>query len=283
MNNWIEGIQSAIEYMENNLTEDIKVKDVAEKAYVSEFHFQRIFSALCGISVGEYIRNRRMTLAAKELAAKETKVIDVAMKYGYDSPDSFSRAFQKFHGVTPSVAKEKGAKLRDFAPVRITLSLEGGTMMEYKIVEKAAFTVMGRKRQFDNETSYQEIPKYWMEHFKDGGGEVVCGMFGLCIDSDGRCFDYLIADLYQPWKEVSEGYETRTIPAGTWAVFPCKQKTLQDTNTKMWKEWLPNCKEYKLSGNYNIEMYAPPCEEDRGESYVELWLPIEKLPKNNSN
>ena len=232
---------------------------------------------MTGYSLGEYIRNRRMTLAAKELAAKEVKVIDVAVKYGYDSPDSFARAFQKFHGITPSQAREKGANLKDFAPVRISLSLEGGTMMEYKIVEKAAFTVMGRKRQFDSETSYQEIPEFWQEHFRDGGGNIVCGMFGLCIDSDGRMFDYLIADLYQPWREISEGYETRTLPAGTWAVFPCKQKTLQDTNTKMWKEWLPNCKEYKLGGNYNIEMYGPPCKEDIGESYVELWLPIEKM------
>ena len=277
MGNWIEGIQNAISYMEENLTEDIKVKDVAEKAYVSEFHFQRIFSALCGFSVGEYIRNRRMTLAAKELAASDVKVIDVVVKYGYDSPDSFAKAFIRFHGITPSAAKEKGAKLRDFAPVRITLSLEGGTMMEYKIVEKAAFTVMGKKRMFDMETSYQEIPKYWKEHFATGGGEIICGMYGLCIDSDGKNFDYLIADNYLPWKEVPEGCETRTLSAGLWAVFPCKMKTLQDTNTKMWKEWLPNCKEYKLGGNYNIEMYAPPCEEDRGESYVELWLPIEKV------
>ena len=275
--NWMENLQSAIAYIEENLTEEIKVRDVAEKAYVSEFHFQRIFSALCGISVGEYIRNRRMTLAAKELVANEVKVIDVAIKYGYDSPDSFARAFQKFHGITPSQAKELGANLKDFAPVRISVSLEGGTMMEYKIIEKEAFTVMGRKREFDNETSYQEVPKFWDEHFQDGGGEIVCGMFGVCIDKDGRMFDYLIADLYKPWEEVPEGYETRVIPAGTWAVFPCKMKNLQDTNTKMWKEWLPNCKEYKLSGSYNIELYAPPCEEDMGESYVELWLPIEKL------
>ncbi|MBR6642836.1 MAG: AraC family transcriptional regulator [Lachnospiraceae bacterium] len=276
MSNWMENLQNAIAYIEENLTEEIRVRDVADRAYVSEYHFQRIFSALCGISVGEYIRNRRMTLAAKELAARDSKVIDVAVKYGYDSPDSFARAFQKFHGITPSQAKEKGAKLKDFAPVRISLSLEGGTMMEYKIVEKAAFTVMGRKKEFDNETSYQEVPKFWDEHFGDGGGEIVCGMFGVCLDKDGRMFDYLIADLYKPWEEVPEGYETRVIPAGTWAVFPCKMKTLQDTNTKMWKEWLPNCKEYKLSGSYNIELYGPQCEEI-GDSYVELWLPIEKL------
>lgn len=275
MNNWINGIQEAIEYIEANLTQNIKVKDVAEKAYVSEFHFQRIFSALCGISIAEYIRNRRMSLAAKELVTKDVKVLDVALKYGYDSPDSFTRAFTKFHGITPSQAKESGVKLKDYAPVRIKLSLEGGTIMEFKIEEKASFTVMGRKRAFDTETSYQEIPKFWEEHFKDGGGKVVCGTYGLCIDSDGRFFDYLIADNYIPWKEIPEGYETRTLPAGLWAVFPCKQKTLQDTNTRMWREWLPNCKKYKLGGNYNIELYGPPCQEDIGESYVELWLPIE--------
>lgn len=276
MSAWTEGLQNAIEYMEKNLTEDIQVKNIAEKAYVSEFHFQRIFSVLCGFSVAEYIRNRRLTLAARELAGSDAKVIDVAIKYGYDSPDSFARAFTRFHGIAPSAAKEKGALLRDFAPLRIILSLEGGTMMDYRIEEKAAFTVMGRKRSFSNETSYQEIPKFWEEHMKDGGSDIVCGMFGLCIDSNGSNFDYLIADNYLPWKDVPDGYETRTLPAGTWAVFPCKMKNLQDTNTKMWKEWLPNCKDYRLGGNYNIELYAPPCEEDIAESYCELWLPIEK-------
>lgn len=276
MSAWTEGLQNAIEYMELNLTEDIQVKDIAEMAYVSEFHFQRIFSILCGFSIAEYIRNRRLALAARELVGSDIKVIDIAMKYGYDSPDSFTRAFTRFHGITPSAAKEKGALLRDFAPLKIILSLEGGTMMDYRIEEKATFTVMGRKRSFNNETAYQEIPNYWTEHMKDGGSEIVCGMFGLCMDSDGSNFDYLIADNYLPWKAIPDGYETRTIPAGSWAVFPCKMKSLQDTNTKMWKEWLPNCKDYKLGGNYNIELYAPPSEENMSESYCELWLPIEK-------
>lgn len=142
MNGWAEGIQSAIEYIEEHLTEELNAEEIAAKAYVSAFHFQRIFSALCGFTLGEYIRNRRLTLAAQELAATDAKVIDVAVKYGYDSPDSFTRAFTRFHGITPSVAKEKGVGLRAFAPVRIKLTLEGGTMLEYKIVEKAAFTVM---------------------------------------------------------------------------------------------------------------------------------------------
>ncbi len=277
MSNFLVGIQNALEYMEKNITEDVKIQDIAKRAYMSEFHFQHLFTALCGISVGEYIRKRKMALAGKELSKGTVKVIDVALKYGYDSPDSFTRAFQRFHDITPSQAKEAGAKLQDFAPVRIKLSLEGGTMMEYRIVEKEAFTVMGRKRILDCEDSYQKVPEFWQEHYKDGGSEIVCGMFGLCMDSDGSQFEYMIADLYKPWEEVPKGYTTNLISAGLWAVFPCKTKTLQDTNTRMWREWLPNCKEYKLGGNYNIEMYAPPCEEDRGESYVELWLPVEKI------
>ena len=111
MNGWAEGIQSAVHYIEDNLTEDLQIGDIAAKAYVSPFHFQRIFSALCGFTVGEYIRNRRLAFAAQELSADNAKVIDIAVKYGYDSPDSFARAFTKLHGISPSAAKEKGANL----------------------------------------------------------------------------------------------------------------------------------------------------------------------------
>lgn len=278
MSSWAEGIQSAIQYMEEHLTEEIDIKDVAAKAYVSEFHFQRIFGALCGFTVGEYIRKRRLTLAALELANSDMKVIDVAVKYGYDSPDSFTRAFTKFHGITPSAAREAGASLQSFAPLKIKLTLEGGTMMDYKIVEKAAFTVMGRVRSFNAETSYEEIPKFWDEHMADGGKEVVCGMYGVCMDSNGKNFEYLIADNYIPWNDVPEGYVTRVLPAGTWAVFPCRgalPEALQDVNTKIWNEWLPSCREYKLGGNYNIEMYTPPCEKPE-DNYSEIWVPVEK-------
>lgn len=281
---WTDGIQSALDYIESNLDGELEINEIASKAYVSAFHFQRIFSVLCGFTVGEYIRNRRLTLAAQELSASEARVIDVALKYGYDSSDSFSRAFTKFHGISPSAAKEKGAKLRSFAPVRIKLTLEGGTMMEYKIVEKAAFTVMGAARRFNTETSYKEIPKFWTEHYANGGGEKVKGMYGVCIDSkddndNAMEFDYMIADNYIPWLDVPEGCITRVIPAGTWAVFPCRGKlpeSLQNVNTKIWNEWLPNCKDYRLAGNYNIEMYTEPCENP-DDYYSEIWVPVEKL------
>ena len=114
---------------------------------------------------------------------------------------------------------------------------------------------------------------------QSGQGEIVCGMYGICMDSDGKNFDYFIADNYLPWKEVPEGYVTKVIPEGTWAVFPCRgplPKALQDVNTKIWSEWLPSCKTYKLAGNYNIEMYAPPAERPE-DTYSEIWIPIEKV------
>lgn len=276
MNTWLEGIQNALEYIEQNLTEKITIKDVAEKAYVSEFHFRRIFAELCGFTVSEYIRKRRLASAAVELSAGTVRVIDAAVKYGYDSPDSFARAFTKFHGITPSAAKEKGVALRSFAPLKINLSLESQSRIEYKIMEKAALTLLGRKRVFDSEDSLDKIPEFWNEHWKDGGSRIVSGMYGLCIDFDGRYFDYYIADNYVPEQEVPEGYEIKALPAGTWAVFPCTLGTLQDTNARMWREWLPNCREYRLGGNYNIELYTPPCEENPLCSYCELWLPLEK-------
>jgi len=155
--------------------------------------------------------------------------------------------------------------------------VECGSMMEYRIVEKPQFTVMGVSRKFHPDTSYQRIPEYWTEMFQNPDFPLM-GIFGICIDENGADgeFDYWIADNYIPWKEIPAGCKTMVIPGSFWAVFPCKLKTLQDTNTKMWKDWLPGCREYKLSGSYNLEVYGPPCKEDPGESYVELWLPVEK-------
>lgn len=279
MNGWNEGITNTIAYMEENLTQDLDINKIAEKAYVSSFYFQKIFSVLCGFTVGEYIRNRRLTLAAQELCSTHIKVIDVALKYGYDSPDSFARAFTKFHGISPSAAREPGSKLNSFAPLKIKLTLEGGTMLEYRIVEKSQFTVMGKSRKFNTETSYDEIPKFWKEHMESGGSSVVCGMYGICMDSDGKDFDYLIADNYIPWNDIPKGYETRVFPAGTWAVFPCHgalPKALQDVNTKIWSEWMPSCHAYKLADNCSIEMYTPPCENPE-DNYNEIWIPVEKV------
>ncbi|MBE6765702.1 MAG: AraC family transcriptional regulator [Ruminococcaceae bacterium] len=272
MNSWTQDLQNAIQYIEDHLTDELDIADIAAKAYVSPFYFQKIFGVLCGFTVGEYIRNRRLALAAEELSLSDIKVIDAALKYGYDSPDSFTRAFTRFHGISPSAAKEKGAKIKSFAPLRIKLTLEGGTVMEYKIVEKAAFTIMGKCRKFNADTSYTEIPKFWQEHYSSGGGEIIKGMFGACVDGNGKEFDYYISDLYFPWNDIPEGCSTRTFEAETWAVFPYRGEcpnALQEVNTRIWSEWLPNCREYELGGNYNLEFYIA---KDMGE----IWVPVRK-------
>ena len=136
MQSWVEEFQESINFIEENLASHLEIEDIAGVAALSSFYYQRIFGAMCGMSVGEYIRARRMTLAAQELSSTDAKVIDVALKYGYDSPDSFAKAFQRFHGIAPSKAREPGAPLKSFAPLHIKISLEGGKMLDYRIVEK---------------------------------------------------------------------------------------------------------------------------------------------------
>ena len=276
MRGWIEGFQESIDFMEQNMTENPDIEEIAGKAALSPFYYQRIFGALCGMTVGEYIRARRMTLAAQELNRKDVKVIDVAVKYGYDSPDSFTKAFQKFHGITPSQAREPGAPLRSFAPLHIKITMEGGNMLDYSIVEKAPFTIIGVKRPFNSDTSYQEIPKFWDEWLAQGEKRPIMGTFGVCIDMKGKDFDYWIADLYFPWEDIPEGCETRVIPGSTWAQFPCTIETLQDINTKIWSEWLPALQGYTLAGEYDIEVYLPP-EDGSKDMSVFIWVPLKKI------
>ena len=272
---WIEGFQESLDYIEENLSGELDIEEIAGRAALSPFYYQRIFGALCGLTVGDYIRARRMTLAAQELSGSGIRVIDVAVKYGYDSPDSFAKAFQRFHGITPSQAREPGANLRSFAPLHIKITLEGGSMMDYRIVEKASFTIMGVRRPFNCDTSYQEIPKFWKEWLAQGDKRPVMGTFGVCLDMDGKNFDYWIADLYFPWEEIPEGCETRVIPGSCWAQFPCTLATLQDTNTKIWSEWLPALKGYTLVGDYDLEVYLAP-EEGETETRCFIWVPLKK-------
>ena len=272
--NWVDGFQKSIDFIECNLDGSPEIEEIAGLAALSPFYYQRIFGALCGMTVGEYIRGRRMTLAAQELSGTESRVIDVALKYGYDSPDSFAKAFQRFHGISPSMAREAGAPLRYIAPLHIKISLEGGSMLDYCIMEKAPFTVVGTKRRFNDETSYQEVPKFWDEWMAQGEKRPIGGAFGVCWDMNGKDFEYWIADLYMPWEEIPEGCETLVIPGGLWAIFACRgplPDAFQKMNTQIWSEWLPSLKGYKLAGNYNLEVYGPP-----EESVNYIWIPLVK-------
>ena len=283
---WAESISKAIEYIENNITEKITVEDISKHVNISPFYFQKGFSLLCGYTVTEYMRNRRLALAAGELATSDTKVIDIAMKYGYDSPDSFTKAFSRFHGVTPSmVQKNHSILIKSFAPLKIKLSLEGGFVMDYRLTKKESFTVMGAIKKFSYDGAKAVIPEFWKEHYEKGNGKYVCGMFGVNIDeSMGNSeFAYMIADIYNPVMDVPEGFVTKTIPAFTWAVFPCKGSmpdSMQDVNTKIFSEWLPALKEYEFAAGYCIEMYDDPSKYPKGTSdenyYSEIWIPVKK-------
>ena len=281
---WIESIGDAIGYMEEHITEELDIDEIAGRAYLSPFYFQKGFSMLCGFTVAEYIRQRRLTLAGSELVFSDERIIDIAMKYGYDSPDSFTKAFTRFHGVTPSAARKDGATLKTFAPLVIELILKGGFIMDYKVMEKDAFTILGRSRMFKYDTSKTEIPAFWAEHNRNGCPGV-CGMYGICIDDNQGTqeFEYLIADNYNPASEIPEGCVTRVIPKHTWAVFPVRgamPDALQSANHKIFSEWLPNCKEFEIAAGINVEMYDDPGKFPKGlvdeNYYTEIWIPVKK-------
>lgn len=285
---WTKAISAAIEYIESNITEDISAEDVARQVNISSFYFQKGFGLLCGYTVMEYIRSRRLALAAEELA-NGAKVLDTAIKYCYDSPDSFAKAFYRFHGATPSAVQKNSAMIKAFAPLKITLTLKGGYTMDYRIVKKGSFAVLGAAKRFTYEDAKTDIPVFWQEHYKKGNGKYVCGMFGVNIDEamgGGNSkdeFEYLIADVYNPSMDIPDGFVTRTIPELTWAVFPIKgalPDALQDVNKKIFSEWLPALGDYEFAAGYCIEMYDELNKYPKGTSdenyYSEIWIPIKK-------
>lgn len=282
---WTECISKAISFIEDNINDELTIESIARQALVSPFYFQKGFAMLCGFTVGEYIRCRRLALAGSELVSTNTKIIDIALKYGYDSPDSFTKAFSRFHGVTPTAVRKGEAMIKSFAPLKIKLTLEGGYTMDYKVVKKDQFTIIGLSKVFAYEEAVIEIPKLWAEYFQTGKSDAVCGMYGVNIDESmsGNEFEYLIADNYDPIREIPEGFVTRIIPAYTWAVFACKgpmPQTIQDVNRKIFSEWLPSCKDYEIAAGYNIEMYSDPAEYEKGvqdeKYYCEIWIPVKQ-------
>ncbi len=283
--NWIESMSKAIKYIDSHLEDDLKIEDVASKVFISPFYFQKAFSLLCGFTVGEYIRNRRLASAGNDLLTTDEKIITIAMKYGYDSPDSFTKAFTRFHGSTPSAVRNNGKTIKIFAPLKLKFLLQGGYIMDYKIIEKQSFKVIGTSKMFNSETSYEEIPAFWTQHYQLGNEKYICGMYGLCIEESKNCqeFEYLIADDYREDKNLASDFKVVEIPKNTWAIFPCigsMPKALQTVNTKIFSEWLPNCTDYEIAGGYNIEYYSDINNYEKGNQdenyYSEIWIPIKK-------
>lgn len=286
---WISGLQSALDYVEEHITEDLDAAAIAGRAACSEFYFQRFFGFLCGMTLGEYIRNRRLTLAGSELSGSDKKVIDVALRYGYDSPESFTRAFVKFHGITPSEAKRDGSALKSFSRLTVQLKLTGGNIMNYKILEKQAFTLIEKAEQHsvDGAQNKNTIPAFWTRAKLDGTVDTLLAaandksyLFGVCYGnsrSDQKTFEYAIAAPCGEEARVPEGFRKRTIPARTWVVVECvgaMPEAIQRTWHNICSEFFP-VSGYRPTFEMDIEAY-PDGDTDRPDYRSEIWVPVVK-------
>ena len=300
---WITGIQQAIDYIEDNLTETIDYEEVAKRCYSSSYHFQRVFSILCGYTLGEYIRNRRLTLAGRELATTNAKVIDVALKYGYESPDSFAKAFQKFHGILPSQARNNGSNLKSFSRLVLKFSLEGGTTMNYRIETKPAMILLGYKKRF-NGTPYDESRQHQEGNFFKTTRAHQWMLKGIsndkmsdyCVlsnfDDDGYDFYIsVITDAYERENlynsEVTGinfmhkfGFEEIVIPERTYLVFETEKTKMPipeyfEIRKQIATEWLSN-DEYQIVNTPELAVYHWGITGGYNGRTIEIWIPIEK-------
>lgn len=238
--NWVDVIRKTISYIESNILEDIQINDIAKEVYMSPLYLQKGFSIMCGYTISEYIRNRRLTLAAIDLINTDEKVIDIALKYSYDSPDSFTKAFTRFHGSTPISVRKDGATIKEFAPLKINIDLKGGYTMEYRIEEKESFKVVGVSRKFKYENAFEEVPKLWQE-FNMSENKDICPMYGVNCDETMECneFTYMICENYKEGMKIPENCVVKEIPKFTWAIFPCYGpafKSMPELNEKIFKE-----------------------------------------------
>ncbi len=296
---WTQALRTAINYIEAHIREKISLEDVAARVHLSPFYLQKGFEIVTGCSVTRYIRCRRLYLAALDLAAGHGKVIDAAYRYGFETPESFTKAFVRFHGATPTQVKRDHSKIKPFFPLKITISVQGGEIMEYTVERMEGFRVIGFEREFSFDSAYAEIPKFWDEFSAQylqplfSGKEpetpqelAICenmiGEYGVCVDDlteeKPGVFRYLIAGKYRGGP-APEGMTLFQFPALDWAKFPCRgpmSGALQSVNTKIFNEWLPGNPEYEIAMAANVEWYAGEGETDGDDYEAAIWLPVKK-------
>ena len=283
--NMLECMNTTIEYIEEHLLEELHMSKIAKAAGSSEIDIQKVFYALTGISIAEYVRRRRLSLAGYELQKGEQSVLEVALKYGYTSPDSFTRAFRQMHGMTPSEVKKGGCLLKSYGKITFVLTVKGINAMNYKIVEKEELHIIGFKRWFstENDSQMTEIPKMWdstTEEMKKRITELSNndGVIGLCADMYNNGFDYWIGCMSD--KECPAGLEQMTIPASTWVIFEVIgsmrpiPNAIQDIWKRIYSEWLPNSG-YTHAMLPEIEYYSKG--DMMADDYKsEIWIPVKK-------
>ena len=281
---WVDGLNRSIAYIESHLTEEIDYAALARLACCSTYHYQRMFAYLAGVPLGEYIRRRRMSLAAVDLMAGE-KVADTACKYGYQSPTAFNRAFQAVHGLPPSAVREPGAAVKGYPPLRFTITVKGAQEMEFRIEKREAFRIVGVSvpLEGDIEKNFEAVPQVWGRAAGDGtlqrlaalmDGEPA-GILGVSVCGDGEQWRYYVAAASS---QAAPGLEEYLVPAATWAVFPGSgtNRSLQDLERRIVTEWLP-ASGYEYANGPDVEVYL---NADPENARYEVWLPVQKAGTN---
>lgn len=279
---WVERLNDAIAYMEEHLQEELDYEEFAKVACCSTYHFQRMFAYMADMPLSEYIRRRKMSLAAVDLLGGEEKILDIALKYGYNPPTAFNRAFQSVHGVAPSMIKSDGVSIKSFPPLQFKIIVKGVEEMNYRIERKEAFRVVGVSKPLDKEIekNFAVVPFMWQEVAADGTIQKlvdlidteVKGVLGVCVCEDEEPWKYFIA--VASTKDAGE-FETYRIPAFTWAVFPgegvCPQ-AIQELEQRIATEWMPNSG-YEYANGLDVELYFSP---DSQNAKFEVWIPVIK-------
>lgn len=282
---WLNRLNAAIAYLEEHLEDEIDLTRMAQIACCSPFHFQRMFSYVVEVPLGEYIRRRKMARAAADLQNKSERIIDIGQKYGYDSPTAFNRAFQGVHGIAPSEARKSGAVLKAYLPISFKITIKGEAEMNYRIEKKNAFRIVGAKEHYELnvEENFAQIPAFWAKTVQSGTFPRILGLLnqepkgilGVSSCMNGKGFDYYIAAASD--MDVPEGLEEYTVPACTWAVFTCigpMPFAIQNLQKRIVTEWLPDSG-YEYANAPDIEVYFEGNQQ--AEDYqCEVWLPVIK-------
>ena len=276
----MKAFNQTVRYIEENLTEEINEKKVAYLSGYSYALFSRIFSIMTGYTLSEYIRLRKLTLAAEDLRKGKEKVIEIALKYGYESPDSFNTAFKKFHNISPSKVKN-GAGFKVFSPLRLSLIIEGGNDMEVKIEKKQSFKIAGLKRKISDN---RECPKLWVELFEKVSPEFLESIgtgecYGCCYNAKTqKDFIYMAAyDVKEEEKALKVGLEIVEISEAEYAVVKIKG-AIPESIHNGWKyivgTFFPE-NGYEHSGSPDFEYYYEG-DMESNDYEMELWVPIVK-------
>ena len=279
---WIDRMNEAIRFIEDNLTGEIEYEKLGRIACCSAYHFQRMFSYIAGTPLSEYIRKRRMSLAAVDLQDGQARVIDVAVKYGYASPTAFNRAFRSVHGISPSAVKNEGAMLKSFPPVIFKITVKGAEEMNYRIETKEAFRITGRSYPLSREIerNFSEVPQMWQEAVMDGSLSGIIslmdaqpqGVLGVSVCGDGEEWRYYIA--VSSTAASAGSLEEYTVPGRTWAIFPGSGtgRSIQELERRIVTEWLPTSG-YEFDDGPDVEVYF---DANPKQTSYEVWIPVRK-------